>query len=248
MAASSFFKAGLSRKSKLAKMKKIFVILPAYNEAEVISQVITKAKKALSQLEGYETHFVVIDDGSTDNTSKEAGTSGVVVLRHVLNRGLGGALGTGLAYAKENGADILVTIDSDGQHDPKDIIKALKPLEKDEADVVIGSRLLGQKGMPWDRIIISWAGSLITFFLFGLWTSDSQSGFRIFNKKAIESIEIRTQGMEVSSELFGEIEKHYLRFVEVPIRVIYTDYSRRKGQPNINSFQVLLKLVLRIFR
>ena len=229
-------------------MKKLFVFLPAFNEAQVIGKVLKDTKRTLKKVPGFRTRLVVVDDGSQDKTSLEARKAGATVLRHVLNRGLGGALSTGLAYAKKHQTDIMVTIDSDGQHDPKDILKGLKPILKDQADVVIGSRLLGQKGMPWDRIIISWAGSLITFFLFEIWTSDSQSGFRVFNKKAIEKIEVKTQGMEVSSELFGEIERNYLRFAEVPIQVIYTDYSRSKGQSNLNAVQVLIKLILRIFR
>jgi len=229
-------------------MKKLFVIFPAFNEARAIGRVIKETRGILKNLSDLQVCLVVVDDGSQDKTSLEAKKARVTVLRHVLNRGLGGALSTGLAYAKKHQADIMVTIDSDGQHDPHDIIKGLKPIQENKADVVIGSRLLGQKGMPWDRIIISWAGSLITFFLFRIWTSDSQSGFRVFNKKAIEKIEIKTQGMEVSSELFGEMKKHGLRFSEVPIQVIYTDYSRSKGQSNLNAVQVLLKLMLRIFR
>jgi len=229
-------------------MKELYVFLPAFNEAQVIGKVLTNTKKALKKVPGFRVRLVVVDDGSQDKTSLEAKKAGAIVLRHVLNRGLGGALSTGLAYAKKHQADIMVTIDSDGQHDPNDIIKGLKPILANQADVVIGSRLLGQKGMPWDRILISRAGSLITFFLFRIWTSDSQSGFRVFNKKAIEKIEIKTQGMEVSSELFGEMKKHGLCFSEVPIQVIYTDYSRSKGQSNLNAVQVLLKLMLRIFR
>lgn len=229
-------------------MKKLFVVLPAFNEAKVVGEVLGKVKKDLKEIKNFQSYLVVVDDGSYDETAEQARKAGAIVLRHLLNRGLGGALGTGLVYAQKNEADILVTMDSDGQHDSRDIMKALKPILLDKADVVIGSRLLGQKGMPWDRQVIARAGSIVTFLLFGILTSDSQSGFRVFNKKAIEHMEIKTQGMEVSSELFGEIEKHYLRFMEVPIRVIYTDYSRRKGQSNLNALQILLKLLLRLFR
>lgn len=226
---------------------KIIVVLPAFNEAKVIGQVLTKLKKTLLGLP-YKSQIVVIDDGSWDKTSAVAKKNGAVVLRHVLNRGLGGALGTGLTFAKNNKADILVTIDSDGQHDPEDIKKAILPIVENRADVVIGSRLLGQKGMPIDRILISKISNLVTFFLFGIFSSDSQSGFRVFNKKAIKNIFIKTEGMEVSSEFFGEIKKNKLQLVEVPIKVIYSKYSRVKGQTNLNGFKVLLKLIMRIFR
>jgi len=102
--------------------------------------------------------------------------------------------------------------------------------------------------MPFDRLIISWVGNIVTFLLFGIWTTDSQSGFRAFNQKAIRVVKIKTQGMEVSSEIFGEIKRHHLRLAEVPIRVIYTDYARKKGQKNLNAPRVVLKLLLRLFR
>jgi len=226
----------------------ICIILPAYNEAPVIGQVLDGVKKEVKK-EKLSAKVVVIDDGSIDQTGKIAQKKGVRVLRHVLNRGLGGALGTGLAYAKKAGADIAATLDSDGQHDPADIKKVIKPILDGKADVVIGTRWKSDKDkIPLDRKIITPLSNILTFLLFGIPTSDSQSGFRAFSKKAINTITIRTQGMEVSSELFGEIKKKKLKLTEVPIKVIYTSYSRKKGQTNLNSFQILLKLVLRLFR
>lgn len=227
---------------------KICIVLPAFNEAKVIGKVLKELKLELKGIRQAETQIVVIDDGSHDATGEEARKAGALVLRHVLNRGLGGALGTGIAYARNSAADILVTMDSDGQHNPADIAKALKPVISQAADVVIGSRLLGQKGMPGDRRLINWLSNALTFLFFGIWTSDSQSGFRLLNKKAIQSIELRTQEMEVSSEFFSEIKKNRLRLAEVPIQVIYTDYSRQKGQSNLNGLRILLKLILKLFR
>ena len=222
----------------------VCIILPAYNEAPVIEQVLDSLKK-----QKLKAKIVVIDDGSTDETAKIARKKEVGVLRHVLNRGLGGALGTGLAFAKKAGADIAVTLDSDGQHDPADIKRVVKPILDGKADVVIGTRWKSNRGeIPFDRKVITIASNILTFFLFGILTSDSQSGFRAFSKKAIDTIIIRTQGMEVSSEFFGEIKKNKLRLAEVPIKVIYTPYSRKKGQTNLNSIQILLKLILRLFR
>ena len=229
-------------------MKKLYVVLPAFNESQVIREVLLDLKKELVKISSYQCQIVVIDDGSTDETALKAKKAGVVVLRHLLNRGLGGALGTGLAYAKRRGADILITMDSDGQHDPADISRIIQPILQKKTDIVIGSRMLKQKEMPLDRLFISWMGSIVTFLLFRVWTSDSQSGFRAFNRKAIDLIEIKTREMEVSSEIFGEIKQKNLRFIEKPIQVIYTGYSRHKGQSNLNSLRVVLKLILRLFR
>ena len=232
------------------KNLKLFVILPAFNEEKVIGEVLDDLKKVLKNLKEFDREFdskiVVVDDASGDKTKDIARQKGVKVLCHVINRGLGGALGTGLAYARRQGADIIITMDSDGQHSPKDLRKMIKSIIKGESDVVIGTREL-QK-MPWDRRLMTLFSSLITFLFFGIYSHDTQSGFRAFNKKALNKIRIKTQRMEVSSEFFHEIKKHQLKFSEVPVKVIYTSYSRSKGQKNLNSFEILLKLILRIFR
>ncbi len=198
---------------------------------------------------GRNTEILVVDDGSTDETGKMARAAGSKVIRHPINRGLGGALGTGLYWAKIKDFDFCATFDADGQHDPSDLRKVLRPLYYNEADVVIGTRtMMGWKEIPRDRKIILAVSNWLTWWLFGIKTSDSLSGFRGFNRKAIEKIQLRTDRMEVSNEFFSEIKRHKLRLAEVPIRVIYTDYSRSKGQKNSNAFNVGVKLLLRMFR
>jgi len=229
-------------------MKTLCIILPAFNEAVAIATVLKNLQQFQQQEKFLKLHITVVDDGSTDSTSAICKSMKIKVLRHVLNRGLGGALATGMEYAKKNNFDFALTMDSDGQHDIADIPKAMKLLVENRADVVIGSRMLGQKGMPKDRVLINKLSNYFTFLLFGILTSDSQSGFRAFNKTALAHMSLRTQGMEVSSEIFAEIKKYKLRLAEVPISVIYTDYSRKKGQTNLNSFNVGLKLLLRKFR
>lgn len=227
-------------------MKRL-IIVPAFNEAPIIFKTLTQLKQVLKKVAQFD--IVVIDDGSSDNTLAETKRAQVKVIRHKLNRGLGGALGTGLTYAKNNNYDLAITFDADGQHDPKDIAKAMKPIEQNQADLVIGSRTKSKQGqMPIDRTIINWASNIVTLILFGFWTSDSQSGFRAFSKKALNCIEIKTERMEVSSEIFSEVKKHHLKVTEVPIRIIYTPYSRSKGQDNLNALAVLYKLLLRLVR
>lgn len=222
---------------------KILVVVPAYNEARSIVSVI----KDLFRF-GF-GDILVVDDGSIDGTDQLAKKEKVKVLRHVLNRGLGAALGTGITYAKKGGYDVLITFDSDGQHQASDLKKLIEPIIKNKADVVIGSRLLKRsKNMPLDRLIISYLGNILTLVLYRFRSTDSQSGLRAFNKKALNCITIKTDQMEVSSDFLREIKKNKLRYKEVPIEPIYTEYSRQSGQTNLNSFNVALKMFLRLFR
>jgi glycosyltransferase involved in cell wall biosynthesis len=230
-------------------MASVFILIPAFNEAAVIGQTLAALPRELDGT--HEVRVVVIDDGSSDGTAdvvrkttKELGDPRVVLLRHEINRGLGGALGTGLEYARSAGADFVVTYDADGQHAPEDIANVLGPLLSGQAEAVIGSRLKNPQGMPWYRIFGNWGLNLFTWTMFGLWTTDSQSGLRGFSRRAIEHVEVRMDRMEVSSELIKEIRRWRLRYAEVPIRAIYTDYSLAKGQSNWNAFNILLRLVV----
>lgn len=226
---------------------KIIALIPAYNEEATIAEVLVKTKPFVDGI-------VVVDDGSSDRTAQIACGQGAVVVSHVINRGLGAALGTGFEAAKRLQADVVVTLDADGQHDPHEIEKFVKAIEKG-ADVVIGSRMLvdtspwqGEAGrglMPLHRVLANLMGNLVTFFLFGVWVTDSQSGFRAFTRYAIGKIEIKTNRMEVSSELIAEAKRHQLNLVEVPVKAIYTDYSLSKGQGFFVGLKTLLKLVVR---
>lgn len=217
-------------------MRDTWIVIPAYNEGNTLPRVLKSLKEA-----GYENTFVV-DDGSRDDTFEVAKKHARVAVKHSLNRGLGGALGTGIQGALRMGAEYVITFDADGQHDTKDILKVLSPLRRREADAVIGSRMIEPEGMPFKRRVANKIANFVTYFLFGVWTTDSQSGLRGFNRKAAGCIRIRTNRMEVSSEIIREIGFHDLRFKEVPIKAIYTDYSLSKGQ----SFFVGIKTFARL--
>lgn len=218
--------------------KDTWIVIPAYNESSTLAGVLKGLKTA-----GYK-NTLVVDDGSKDDTLKIAEANAKVVVSHKVNRGLGGALGTGIEGALRMGAEYVVTFDADGQHDVHDLGVILKPLIEGDADAVIGSRLLNPEGMPWYRRAQNWIANLLTYILFGVWTTDSQSGFRAFNRKAAGAISIRTNRMEVSSEIIREIGQHGLRYMEVPIKAIYTDYSLSKGQNIFVGVKTLAKLVL----
>lgn len=216
---------------------KIVAIIPAYNEEQTIADVLERTRPFVDEL-------IVVDDGSTDRTAQIARMHGAHVLTHVINRGLGASLGTGFAFAKLMGADVVVTLDADGQHDPQDIPAFLLAIEQG-TDVVIGSRMMHPRGMPLYRQLANWLGNLCTFVLFGAWVTDSQSGFRALTSYAIRHIEIKTNRMEVSSELIAEARRHGLVLREIPIKAIYSVYSLSKGQNFCVGIKTLIKLILR---
>ena len=181
--------------------KRVAVVIPAYNEERTIVDVIRGLKQR-----GFTT-LIVVDDGSSDRTGELASREGAIRLRHILNRGLGGALGTGISAALRLGAEVIVTFDADGQHDPDDIVRLLEPIDVGEAEVVIGSRMLDPRGMPYQRRLANWTANVVTYLLFGGWTTDSQSGLRAFSSRAATQLQIMTTGMEVSSETIAGPER-----------------------------------------
>jgi glycosyltransferase involved in cell wall biosynthesis len=218
--------------------KRVVVVIPAYNEERTIVEVIRGLKQR-----GFTT-LIVVDDGSSDRTGALACDEGAIRLRHLLNRGLGGALGTGISAALRLGAEVIVTFDADGQHDPNDIVRLLEPIEGGKAEVVIGSRMLEPQGMPYRRRMANWIANVVTYLLFGGWTTDSQSGLRAFSSRAATRMQIMTTGMEVSSEIIAETVRNRLKWEEVPVQAIYTDYSLSKGQSFTVGLQTLMKLIL----
>jgi glycosyltransferase involved in cell wall biosynthesis len=222
-----------------------YIVLPAYNEGKVIKEVITDIQK-----EGYK-NIIVIDDGSLDDTYSRAKSTGVIVLKHPINRGKGAATQTGIDTAKLLNADIIVTMDSDGQHNPKDIKKLIQPILDGKADVVIGSRMLNTKGMPKSRIVMNKIANIVTYIFFGILVSDSQSGFRAYNRKAYTNVYTYMDRYEFESEMLGQIKNAKLRIKEVPIKVIYTDYSKNKykhmskfsAQGLTNGVKMVIRLI-----
>ena len=215
---------------------KIIAVIPAYNEEKTIGNII-------KQTQNYVNDVIVIDDGSSDKTNEIAKKSEAIVYRHFLNQGLGAALKTGIIAALKKQADIIITLDADGQHNPQDIPRIIKPILDQEVDFVIGSRITNNK-MPFKRRIYNKIANLITFFFFNIRVKDSQSGFRAFTKEAAQKIDIKTRGMEISSEIVREIKKNKLRIKEIPIQSIYTEYSLSKGQNFLKGVETFFRLIL----
>lgn len=224
---------------------KLLIVIPAFNEERLIAQVLSSIPKKISGFNYISK--IIINDGSSDNIKVIAHKLKTPIITHIINRGLGAALATGFEYARNENYDVLVTFDADGQHEGKDIERLIKPILQKEADVVIGSRLLSNSPMPLTRKIINKTSNILTFILFAVWTTDSQSGLRVFNKLAINKIRLKSQRMEVSSEIFKEISRLKLRLSEIPINSIYTSYSLGKGQKITNAPNVFWKLLLHRF-
>ena len=218
---------------------KVFVIIPAYNESRIISQVVREVKEKINAV-------IVVDDGSTDNTGQLAESSGATVITHITNRGQGAALQTGINLALERGADIIVTFDADGQFVPKEIDRVVRPLLVKETQVVLGSRFLpnamSKEKIPFGRRLILSIATWFTRLYTGLSITDTHNGFRAFNREGALLLDIKHDGMAHASEIIEQIRKHNLSFKEVPITVNYTKYSLQKGQKIKNSLKIVWNL------
>jgi len=186
---------------------------------------------------------LVVDDGSTDATAEVAAEAGATVHKHDQNRGYGVAIRSALEKGRQLGADVLVILDGDGQHDPRDIPSLVKPLLDGEADVVVGSRFLGEgKRPPLYRRLGQRVLTTATNLGSGQTVSDSQSGFRAYSSKALKELSLAERGMSVSSEIQFAIGKSGLRVAEVPIDVSYMDKAKRS--PLGHGIGVLSRLLV----
>jgi glycosyltransferase involved in cell wall biosynthesis len=223
----------------------IAVVLPAYNEASVIGSVL---RRIPSQIGSMPVMKVVVDDGSKDRTSEIARIHGAYVIRHLTNLGVGAATITGLRSAADLDVDIIVTMDSDGQHDPAEIEKLVETLIDGRFDVVVGSRILDRRGMPGTRLAANLLLNALTYVVYRKIVSDSQSGFKVFSRQALHAMDLKSAGYEVCSEIIGEVYRKNLRYKSVPIKAAYTSYSRAKGQHFLNGVNLILGLLMRLVR
>ena len=218
---------------------KTFIVIAAYNEGKSIINVITSLKR-----HNY-NNIVVVDDGSKDNTYDVIKKQKVYALRHTINRGQGAALKTGIDFALKQGADIIVTFDADGQHLAEDVKNVIRPVEKGEADAVLGSRFLDKRTeVPFLKKMTLKAGILFTWIFSGIKLTDTHNGFRALSRKAAQQIRITQDRMEHASEIIDEIHRKKIKFLEVPVKIVYSEYSKAKGQSIFNSFRIAFKFLL----
>ena len=222
--------------SKLSQSK-ILVAMPAYNEEKYIGSLVTKARE-------YADEVLIVDDGSTDGTPEVARLAGATVIQHKENKGYGAAVQSILAEAKRIAPDILVLLDADSQHNPGEIPRLVEPISQG-FDLVIGSRKLLRDNIPLYRRIGQGVISYFCYILSGEKLSDSESGFRVFSRKAVGMLELREDGMSVSAETIAKAAEKGLKITEIPISITYT----RDGStlnPVRHGFGVLSRIIAMI--
>ena len=215
----------------------ITVVLPAYNEEVSIGSIVLLTSQ-------YADNVIVVDDGSSDRTAEVAGKAGAEVVRHETNRGKGAALKTGFTAAADLGADVIVTMDSDGQHNPAEIPRLVAPILKAEADMVNGSRYLNglDKNTPAYRRVGQTILDGVTNLNSGLRITDSQSGFRAFSASTKDVFRFTAKGMAIESEMLADAGRHGLRITEVEIGVRY-DVDGSTENPIKHGFGVLMMVL-----
>ena len=212
---------------------KTLVAIPCHNEGLAIGSVVLKARK-------YVDEVLVVDDGSTDDTAEVAAEAGAVVVLHEKNTGYGAAVRSCFDYAEEHGFDVMTILDGDGQHDPACIPDFIKAMETSEADIVIGSRfLVKNKTIPKYRIVGMKVLNIFTRLVGNVETTDSQSGYRAYSRRAIEKIDITNPDMGAGSEILTQVNDHDLKVVEIPIDVRYDIGGTSSKNPVSHGFGVL---------
>jgi glycosyltransferase involved in cell wall biosynthesis len=220
----------------------VWVTVPAYNEESTIEQVVTGLRRFCSRI-------VVVDDCSSDRTADRAHAAGAYVLRHPINLGQGASLQTGIDFALREGATHIVTFDADLQHRPEDIEELLAALRDKNADFALGSRFLGEaRNIDASKRLVLKAAVLFTRLTTGLQLTDAHNGLRAMSRRGAKSLRIRQNRMAHASEILQEIANSGLRYVEVPVTVDYTEYSKAKGQKLSNSVSILLELLMGALR
>jgi polyprenyl-phospho-N-acetylgalactosaminyl synthase len=219
---------------------RIYIIIPAFNESSELAGV-------LDSLLSLNYRIILVDDGSTDDTAKIAAAFPVLLIRHELNLGQGAALETGMEAAKRLQADFVIHFDADGQHGASDIEQLLTPLRNGNADIVFGSRFLEKKasGLSLSRKIVLKMARWINYMITGILLTDAHNGLRALNKKALQVIHFRQLGMAHASEILYQVRRQSLRYLEVPVHIRYTDYSKQKGQGILNSVNILFHLLFK---
>jgi glycosyltransferase involved in cell wall biosynthesis len=218
-----------------------WIVVPAFNEAAVIGEVVADLRSVFD-------HVVCVDDGSADGTGEIALRAGAHLLRHPINLGQGAAIQTGIEYARRQpGAQVFATFDADGQHRVKDLAALIDRLAAGDVDVVIGTRFAGTHGSKpplLKRIVLRTAARLSPSGR-RLGLTDTNNGLRVFNKKVADGLDITMNGMSHANEFVMLIAENGWRVAEEPIEVLYTEYSKSKGQPLLNGVNIIFDGLLR---
>jgi polyprenyl-phospho-N-acetylgalactosaminyl synthase len=217
-----------------------YILIPAFNESARIAEV-------LESLLCLNYHIILVDDGSTDRTAEVASAFPITIIRHRINLGQGAALETAMEAARRLQADFVIHFDADGQHDPADIENLLIPLQEGRTDIVFGSRFLERKasGLSMSRKIILQSARWLNYAMTGILLTDAHNGFRALNKKSLNAIHFHQPRMAHASEILHEVRKKQLRYLEVPVHIRYSQYSKHKGQNLLDAVNILFHLLFK---
>lgn len=221
-------------------MSRTWVVVPMYNEAAVIGEVVRELRLSFS-------HVVCVDDGSTDSSVERARAAGATVVRHPLNLGQGASLQTGFDYAlADPEMDEVVTFDADGQHQVSDAVAMVQRRRDEQVDVLIGSRFLDDR-TEMDRVrrLVLRTAALYTRLTTGMELTDAHNGLRVLSRSVLERIRITQNRMAHASELVDKIGSLKVAWAEHPTHILYSEYSRSKGQSLLNSVNILFDLIFR---
>jgi glycosyltransferase involved in cell wall biosynthesis len=219
----------------------VWIVVPAFNEAGVIGDVITDLRSAFD-------HVVCVDDSSSDGTGEIALAAGAHLVRHPVNLGQGAAIQTGIEYARQQPrAQVFATFDADGQHRVCDVAAMVDRLAGTGVDVVLGTRFAGPGGSrpPLLKRIVLRAAAKLSRRNRRLGLTDAHNGLRVFNKTVADGLDITMNGMSHASEFIMLVDERRWRVAEEPIEILYTDYSKSKGQPLLNGVNIIFDGFLR---
>ncbi|MDP6685368.1 MAG: glycosyltransferase family 2 protein [Candidatus Omnitrophota bacterium] len=218
----------------------IFVVVPTFNESYTIGSIV----KAL-RLRDF--RVVVVDDGSLDHTIVDANKFGAELIVHSKNQGKGRCIREGIYYALENGCDAVITMDGDGQHDLRDIDKFIDEYKEKGSDIIIGNRMHNPKQMPFIRLWTNRFMSFVISRIVGKRIEDSQSGYRLLSRRAIEKMKLRTRKYEIDSEILFEARRHDLSISSVEIDSIYQGESSQIN-PFFDTIRFIKLVIYGAFR
>ena len=219
-------------------LRETFVVVPAYNEARVIGEVVRGLLAAFPNV-------VVVNDGSSDDTAAVLKETPATIVTHLINLGQGAALQTGITHALERGASYIVTFDADGQHRLEDALQAVRVLSEGGGDAVCGSRFLGTaSNVPRIRKFILKAAVGLANLTSGAHMTDAHNGLRALSRKAAASLDLTQSGMAHASEIISQLRTHGMQIREVPVQIHYTEYSLAKGQSSLNAINILVDLFI----
>ncbi|WP_019816444.1 glycosyltransferase family 2 protein [Saccharomonospora saliphila] len=218
----------------------VWVVIPVFNEDRVIAEVLEHVRATFPNV-------VCVDDGSHDESATRIASTGAHLVRHPINLGQGAALQTGLSYALSRpGAKYFLTFDADGQHQVSDAERMVAVARAGEADVVLGSRFLDQaQSVPWLKRVALRTAVALSRNVRKLRLTDAHNGLRVLARPAAERLHISMNGMAHASEIVSFLANNEFRVREVPVRVLYTDYSKGKGQSLVNGVNILFDFSLR---